>query len=639
MTAADGKKGTALATAKTDGDAAARLADQVISTVLKQGSSVIDQAIDAQFKMERAKAQLDAAVTGATDAENAYTSVPEDKAPATAAKDSATAVQTDAGTQVTDATAGVKNAREAVQKARKVIYDNAVLQSADSASSAQRVEDDAIVANAAKAEQDVNAVVSKIATVNTMPQTTKTELESKLRAAKDALKQAMKADIDAKLALDFAKAVKAGGDAASKVASIPAGTKTKAEAARDKANGDVSKMEALTGDVATANPNAPSPKAITDAKRIITDTQLLLDKQNAVEAVNKALTNAKTLTTQVTADESRTKALQLQAKSLKDDADAQSKLAQQAEVEAKTANDQNPTPDTKMAYESAQRSSLKAQDDARDVDTEASNVDSAVTSLTSAVSAFNAAITSAEGKNAPTTIMSQTTRTLADQEKYKVLVETKKAEREAEKVKIAADKAALAMQKVTRLANDAKAQARRTMNQTPQGRAEGERVAQQVIQQDINDRKAENERQALERAQQLLRATQQEAAQQPPPIDTMAQPMTDTGLQSPQMDQTQPEVPSFYDSVGDTGNTNIAHFHDEVYSQAAAGDSDVNCLNQLDQCSDPSVAARCGGTCSRDTNGQDQTSDCNKMADLCNEEHFQELLNTYCKGSCAGKRK
>ncbi|KAI1698814.1 gag protein [Ditylenchus destructor] len=155
-----------------------------------------------------------------------------------------------------------------------------------------------------------------------------------------------------------------------------------------------------------------------------------------------------------------------------------------------------------------------------------------------------------------------------------------------------------------------------------------DQIAQQVIDQEAEEKRQEREKKIMEEIQRR----QNEANRVGQAGIEQQQTHQDQILGQDAVEQSQNQVGT--DLVGDTGGYNIAHFHDDTYAQPAPGNSDVNCLNLIDRCGDPDISARCAGSCGREVNGDDHGENCADLHDLCNHEAYNDLMSTYCKNSC-----
>ncbi|KAI1699062.1 hypothetical protein Ddc_18767 [Ditylenchus destructor] len=155
-----------------------------------------------------------------------------------------------------------------------------------------------------------------------------------------------------------------------------------------------------------------------------------------------------------------------------------------------------------------------------------------------------------------------------------------------------------------------------------------DQVAQQVIEQEADEKLKEREKKVMEEIQKKQNEANMVGQAGIEQYQTHQEHIVDQET----VEQSQNQVGN--DLVGDTGGYNIAHFHDDTYAQPAPGDSDANCLNMIDRCSDPDVSGRCAGTCGREVNGHDHGENCADLQDLCNHEAYNDLMSTYCKNSC-----
>ncbi|KAI1698017.1 hypothetical protein Ddc_19380 [Ditylenchus destructor] len=239
--------------------------------------------------------------------------------------------------------------------------------------------------------------------------------------------------------------------------------------------------------------------------------------------------------------------------------------------------------------------------------------DAAVDAFTKATTGIVAAAGAAKGKidtaatNAGTNLAAVKTKDTAcqaDNDEKTVAATCAATLVEADKVQVNLNEAEFEFYNVKYQFDLAKNYMRKADDATPVGRAAADKVSEQVIQQEADENRARYEAQRLTEIKQKA-------------------------MEQRQMDQTQ-----HWNTVGDTGGYNIAHFHDEIYDHPARGDSDTDCLNHVERCGDPSFAAMCGGTCTRQTNGDDHADNCSNMQALCEYPAYQDLMSAYCHASC-----
>ncbi|KAI1699964.1 hypothetical protein DdX_16997 [Ditylenchus destructor] len=356
-------------------------------------------------------------------------------------------------------------------------------------------------------------------------------------------------------------------------------------------------------------------KAIEDADLAIVEVRRVLSLLDAMDDIAKSVEQMKSAVTTATSERQRAKTELDKTTALQTQADEAVAEAQAAQRDADTAAKATAaTEEDKAALKTADADLQKVTEERTKVGeqiTAAGTEDAKAEAARIIVAGRSTAATDASSQ-IDTNIGTVATATVAygDRRKFLARLRVAAAKNGVEDVTSAANAVAKAFTDAKSALDLAKRWADKTKDQTPEGRKK--------------IRNAEDNRKAMENAMKLAQAAQQ-AQQQ------AEQEQTDmTNQQQETQQQTQNQLP--VDANG--GIVNIDHLYDEVYVQPAAGDSDVNCLNNLHRCNDPTIAAQCAGACTRQENGDDHADNCAGMTDLCVEEHYRDLMSTYCVGTC-----
>ncbi|KAI1705904.1 hypothetical protein DdX_13343 [Ditylenchus destructor] len=375
-------------------------------------------------------------------------------------------------------------------------------------------------------------------------------------------------------------------------------------------------------------------KAIEDADLAIIEAQRVLSLLDAMDDIAKSVAQMKTAVDTATSERQRSKTEHDKTTALQTEADAAVAATQAAQRDADTAaKATGATEEDKAALK-------RADDDLRKVTDERTKVvDQITTAGTEDARAEAARVIVAGRSTAATTASTEidtnigtvATATIAygDTRKFLSRLRVAAAKKGVEAVTNAANAVAKAYTDAKTELDLAKRWADKAKDQTPEGRKKADQVAERVMQEDIEARTAEANRKAMEKAMKLAQAQQQAAQAQ----QQAAQEQTDMTNQQ-QDQQTQQQIQNQLPVDANGAIVNIDHLYDDVYVQPAAGDSDVNCLNNLHRCNEPAIAAQCAGTCTRQENGDDHADNCARMNDLCLEEHYRDLMSTYCVGTC-----
>ncbi|KAI1711384.1 hypothetical protein DdX_10263 [Ditylenchus destructor] len=312
------------------------------------------------------------------------------------------------------------------------------------------------------------------------------------------------------------------------------------------------------------------------------------------------------LLTRATEDEAKTKGIKTEADNivaeigkLKTAVDADQKIVDADEKAVVALHTADPSYANMLAKDEANYAKKRA--------------DAAVAAFTTATTGIVAKAAAAQGKiatavtNAGTnlgTTKTKDTACQADNNEKTVATTCAATLVDADKVQVNLREAEIELYEVKNQLTLAKNYMRKADDATPVGRAAADRVAEQVIQQEADEARARYQAQRFMEMQQRA------------------------------MNQRQMDQPQHWDTAGDTGGYNIAHFHDEIYDYPARGDADTDCLNHLERCGDPSFAAMCSGTCSRQINGDDHADNCFNLHGLCDFPAYQDLMTAYCHASC-----
>ncbi|KAI1697547.1 hypothetical protein Ddc_19645 [Ditylenchus destructor] len=366
--------------------------------------------------------------------------------------------------------------------------------------------------------------------------------------------------------------------------------------------------------------------AITEARRVLAILDARDDIARSVEQITAAQTTADSEKLRAQTEHDKTTAMRTEVDAAVAAAQNAQKKASDAEKEAKA------TDEDRAALKRADEDLRKVMEQEQIVTARIGTAGTENTNAGTAQARVAARLTDANTANTDVMAVGNFASGAAfsagdaDERKLRARERAIAANNDIEAVTTAANAVAAAVMEAQNALNLAKRLGEKIENETPEGRKKADEVADKVNQEDIDARTAEANKKAMEDAMKLAQAAQaaQDAQQQ------AAKEQADMTNQQQEQQQTQNQLP--VDANG--AIVNIDHLYDEVYVQPAAGDSDVNCLNNLHRCNEPNIAAQCAGTCTREANGDDHADNCAGMTDLCLEEHYRDLMSTYCVGTC-----